>query len=134
MAIWQVPIRLSGRKALDKRTQAILFNSLERLAEALPKEKSWSNSILQYGALDSTCLEIDTESRRLDAHLRIDVRTITQDQLKMIVEFANANELKVKYKGKAYEPAFDVFADIIRQSDANRFVNNPEDFLKSLKI
>lgn len=134
MAIWQVPIRLSGRKALDKRTQAILFNSLERLAEALPKEKSWSNSILQYGALDSTCLEIDTESRRLDAHLRIDVRTITQDQLKMIVEFANANELKVKYKGKAYEPAFDVFADIIRQSDANRFANNPEDFLKSLKI
>lgn len=132
MAIWQVPVNLSSRKVITKRTEEIMLNSLKRLAEVFPKEKSWCNSIMQYGALDSTCLEIDTESRRFDADLRIDVRTITMDQLRIIANFANENDLKVKYKKKVYEPTVDVFVNIIRESDANRFATKPEEFLDGI--
>lgn len=56
MAVWQIPIKL-----ISARECAIDWKNLiktEALSATLPEEKSWCGHIKQYGALDSTCVEV----------------------------------------------------------------------------
>lgn len=131
MAIWQVSISLiktddfSGYKGREQ------LNGLNELSVCFPEEKSWCKSIIQFGKLDSTCIEIYIGENVIS--LRVDLRSVTQQQLETIIRFAISNELKIKYQNITKEPSFVNFIEIFISSDAYRFVNNPTAFLGRTK-
>lgn len=123
MAIWQVPIKLKRKGDMQHGSQ----NLMEELYKILPQRTSWNASILQFGNLDSTCLEID--SAHESTLLRIDVRTITKVELETISKCIVSNGWRIDGEK---EPTFDVIVEMIRQSDACRFVKDGENFLRSI--
>ena len=130
MAIWQVSMLLIKKENIPSCLGENLWNSLNELIAFFPEEKSWCKSIRQFGKLDSTCMEIDLEEEEI--LLRIDLRNITQKQLEVIIRFADANELKIKYKNRVEDPTLSNFIDIFKLSDARRFINDPEGYLMQL--
>lgn len=131
MAIWQVPISLISQKS-TKKSKTVFFNSINALSEVLPEEKSWCTSIKQYGNIDSTCLEIYFGNSVPEVELRIDLRSITKEELSAIIDFANKNSYKAKYSDEILEPTLENFIKILSESDANQFVSNPHKYLKEL--
>lgn len=127
MAIWQVSIVLIKTEKSFSGMENNQWNSLDELIAYFPEEKSWCSSTRQFGKLDSTCLEIDLETEEI--LLRIDLKSITRDQLETIIRFTDSNELKIKYKNKIENPTFDIFISILKESAAYRFINDPEIFL-----
>jgi len=75
-------------------------------------------------------MEIDIEDEEI--LLRIDLRNITKEQLEIIIRFADSNGLKIKYENKVEEPTLRNLINIFKTSDAYRFLNNPERYLKSI--
>ena len=131
MAIWQVPIFLVRNENTGKHLDTNLWEFLDELMHFFPTEKSWCHSIRQYGKLDSTCIEINTEDDEI--RLRIDLRNITKEQLETIIHFAVSNELKILRKNEAMEPTISNFFSIIKESNAYRFINNPEGYLQDIR-
>lgn len=130
MAIWQVSVFLVKKEKKYNSSGINLWNTLDELIEIFPEEKSWCDSIRQFGRLDSTCMEIDIEDEEI--LLRIDLRNITKEQLEIIIRFADSNGLKIKHENKVEEPTFRNLINIFKTSDAYRFLNNPERYLKSI--
>ena len=130
MAIWQVSIILVRKEKTEKYLDANLWKIPEELMKFFPEEKSWSHSIRQYGDLDSTCIEIYTEDDEIS--LRIDLTNITKEQLDVIIEFAVSNDLKIKNENQIIEPTISNFISIMKDSNAYRFINNPEGYLKTI--
>ncbi len=131
MAVWQIPIKL-----ISARECAIDWKNLietEALPATLPEEKSWCGHIKQYGALDSTCVEIFcAEDTVEEISARIDLRNATKEQLESICAFAAANGLCIVHKNKRYVPRLESFRIIIEESDAYRFLADPRTFLDAL--
>ena len=123
MAIWQLAIRLKCGK---KKAESLDFR---RFAELFPEEKSWCSGARQFGSIESTCLELFAGE---EPRLRLDLRSLTREQLNGIVAFATENGLKLKQKGKLYEPSYESFTTLIKVSDAYRFVSSPEKFFGGL--
>ena len=88
MAIWQVPIFLVKEETMLKCSEKYFVESLEKIKKILPEEKSWSESIKQFGNIDSTCLELFYDDLGEDEiKLRLDLRSITKEHLDAIIEF-----------------------------------------------
>lgn len=87
MAIWQLAIRLKCGK---KKAESLDFR---RFAELFPEEKSWCSGARQFGSIESTCLELFAGE---EPSLRLDLRSLTREQLNGIVAFATENGLKLK--------------------------------------
>lgn len=134
MAIWQVTIHLINKKGALNFLTENFRNSLNELELFLPEEKSWCKSIKQYGKLDSTCMEFYVEDDILEDEvmLRIDLRSITELLLEKISHFSIVNEMIIKYGDEELIPTVENFVRIIRQSDAKRFLENPEKYLRTL--
>jgi len=130
MAIWQVSVFLVKKEKIYSCSEINLWNMLDELIKIFPEEKSWCDSIRQFGKLDSTCMEIDVEDEEI--LLRIDLRNITKEQLEIIMRFADSNGLKIKYENKVEEPTLSNFVNIFKASDAHRFLDNPEGYLKAI--
>ena len=132
MAIWQVPIRFAFAQGGE-----VLWAKLAGTAELsaiLPEEKSWSQKIKQYGRLDSTCLEFYCDEGVVEEiSARLDLRSITKQQVEGICAFAAANGLEILCEGKTYAPCRESFRMIVEDSDAHRFLADPEGFLSALK-
>lgn len=128
MAIWQVALYLTSKKHIDISNPAF-ESSLKKLEMFFTETKSWCKNIKQYGELDSTCIEIDIDSCD-DISVRIDLRSISKNQLTAILDFALDNDLCIKYNDNIYETCMESFVSIFRESDANKFLLCPEKFLK----
>lgn len=64
--------------------------------------------------------------------LRIDLRSISELLLEKISHFSIVNEMTIKYGNEELSPTVENFVRIIRQSDAKRFIENPEKYLQIL--
>ena len=62
MAIWQVALNLVKKDDYIDFSSPTFESSLKIIDDIFPATKSWCKTIMQYGSLDSTCLEIDTSS------------------------------------------------------------------------
>ena len=131
MAIWQIPIRL-----VSAQGGGVCFEKLAgttELATILPEEKSWCEKIKQYGALDSTCVELYCSENIIEEiSARIDLRNITKQQMEGICTFAAANGMWLVCGVQAYTPCVESFREIVAQSDAHRFLTDPQGFLDAL--
>ena len=130
MAIWQVSVFLVKKEKKNNSLGIELWNEIDKLNETFPEEKSWCDSIKQFGKLDSTCMEIDTEDEEI--LLRVDLRNITKEQLEIIIQFAKSNDLKIRHENKIEELSISNLINIFKTSDAYRFLNNPERYIESI--
>ncbi len=133
MAIWQVACYLVN-KDMPFLSDVISTQSLDKMRRAFPEEKSWSNSIKQYGATESTCMEISCSEKGEveDIYLRIDLRSISPEHLQTICDFAKANDLFIMHDDVLYIACMDSFAEIIQKSDAYRFLTDQQNFFEEL--
>ena len=131
MAIWQVALNLVKKDDYIDFSSPTFESSLKIIDDIFPATKSWCKTIMQYGSLDSTCLEIDTDDNEAIS-LRVDLRSISKDQLQTLCSFAKENDLFIKYNDTIYECSFDIFLSIFKESNANRFLLDPEAFLNEI--
>lgn len=108
MAIWQTYFSLNN----DQR-QIILHDeqlkSVTELSLLFPEKTSWSKNIRQFGDLDSTCIEFIYENIELskgicEISVRLDLRSITTEELQTICIFACKNDLLVNINDDYYDP------------------------------
>ena len=130
MAIWQVTMALTKEDESLCYQEKNFLDSLNDLNMFFPEKNSWCESIRQFGDLDSTCMEIDY--KQVELSLRIDLRNITKEQLEAIIKFAISNGLKVKYNNMVVSPSFESFVNIIKSSNAYKFINDPNKYLETL--
>ena len=101
MAIWQVNLNFKIQKKLNF-FDTDFNNSLQALSNVLPETTSWSDSIKQYGLLDSTCIEIllDESNHVEEITLRLDLINFSLHQLECICEFAVYNNFLMEYENE----------------------------------
>ena len=130
MAIWQVVLYYVKNGNNIDYSSPVFMSSLKKIEEFFPETKSWSETIKQYGELDSTCIEIDIDNSD-EIAIRIDLRSILKEQLQGLVNFALQNDFSIKYNDVFYEPSIDILITILRDSDASKFIVNPKEFLET---
>ena len=130
MAIWQATFELIKEKNILDCSKKEIWKIVNELIVFLPEEKSWCDSIRQFGKLDSTCIQMDFENGEI--FLRIDLRNITKKQLDMLVNFAESNALKIKHENTIEEPTIRNFVEILKSTEAYRFVRNPQVYLEAI--
>lgn len=135
MAIWQVNLNFKIQKELNF-FDTDFNNSLQALSNVLPETTSWSDSIKQYGLLDSTCIEIlfDESNHVEEITLRLDLINFSLHQLECICEFAICNNFLMEYENELHTVNKNNFIKIIQKSDALKFLENPQEFLNDLRI
>ncbi len=55
------------------------------------------------------------------------------NQVNSIIEFATFNNLRILYNEKVATATVDNIRNMIRESDAFKYLNNPEEFLNNLQ-
>lgn len=141
MAIWQFDCYIIPEKnvianicsdsedILAWGTQSI---SIEKI-DFLEKQKSWSSKISQYGKEDETCIEFFYEKDFLvEIHCRLDLRSLSKKMLKKILDYVQKIEGMVFYEGKIYSPDVNEIIELMKNSKANKFCQNPMDFFEEL--
>ena len=133
MAIWQVAFHFIFEKTL-RFYDPVFQDSLLEFQQEFPEESSWSNTIRQYGKLDSTCMEIDVDSHGevISICSRINLSCISKQQLELICHFAENNEFLIEYNDTLYEPTFANFLEICKMSPAYRFLKDPVKYLEGM--
>jgi hypothetical protein len=133
MAIWQVSISLISDPKINYHDD-VFVNALAVFSRTFPQVKSWSERNLQFGNLDSTCLEIFKTDEEIydDISLRIDLRTLNMLELNEIYRFVQINGFELKCDRMVYKPTMKNLLYIIKNSNAYRFAKNPLNFLDEL--
>ncbi len=130
MAIWQVALHYVKNGNHIDFSSPVFVSSLKKLEEFFPETKSWCKTIRQYGELDSTCIEFNIDYSD-EISIRIDLRSISKNQLQELLNFAIYNGLSIKYNDTLYEASMDTLINIFRESNANKFLLDPEKFLEN---
>lgn len=134
MAIWQVSFYLVSRNTPICIHSEVLAASLQILGEKYPQRKSWCDCAMQYGDLDSTCVELfcyDGETFE-EINVRLDLTKMSKDQIDLICDLTKALDLMIQCDGELYEPTLENLRQIIRRSPARRFLSDPEKYLDEL--
>lgn len=105
MAIWQlgfylipnekIEYELPFRQLLDEsllewQEERIDKESQKKLSRYLPIEKSWSESIIQYGNLEKTCIEVSIDT--ITIRIRLDLARITNSIFEAVLNFIIENK------------------------------------------
>lgn len=149
MAIWQlgfylIPIetitdKLPFKQFLDEsllewKSKRIDRNSQKKLSNHLPMEKSWSNTILQYGNIESTCIEIATDI--VTIRVRLDLARITREVYESVLDFITANNCAL-YKlntGECYQGNRSGLFQLIFDSKLFTIMRKNNKFLEELYV
>ena len=131
MAMWQY--RFNAVLHSNKRISGLSEASLISVEKIMPKEKSWTDRILQYGNLDSDCIEIFYDDSSIDSiEIRIDLRNSNKNIVNAIIEFMLQNDLVILDGKDFLTPSFENIRKLIKQSEEYKFVINPREFLDRL--
>jgi hypothetical protein len=107
---------------------------IERLAERLPKGKSWSENLAVWGDLDGSCVTILREGGVcVEVNARFDLRTVSREIAAAVLDFAR--ELGCWFVTEDRRVIAAEFSDLsaaIRTSKAYTFLENPNAFLDEL--
>ena len=141
MAIWQFDCYIIPKKnvianvCLDSDdilawgTQSISIENIN----FLEKQKSWSSKILQYGKEDETCIDFFYEKGFLtEINCRFDLRSLSKEMLQKILDYVQKIEGMIFYDGKIYSPDINEIIELMKNSKANKFCQNPINFLDEL--
>lgn len=150
MASWQVHfVLLPAAEPSKGKKYGIILETMEKLSKVLPKTKSWSNNIIQFGDLDSTCIEIYLDDDN-EISVRIDLRNCGRKEIESILEFATENNLVIAVNTRKFDPSKendwildpiyefypptkDSIKMIVESSAAFRFCKDPYRFFDDIK-
>lgn len=141
MALWQFDFYIVPRKrcviAKDLDNEDILSWKQDEISSIeisfLERKTSWTEDIVQYGELDGTCIEFLYEDRKLEEiSCRFDLRALSKNLLKEILDFVGKIDGMIFYEGKIYEPKLDEVVELMKNSKANKFCQNPINFFEEL--
>ena len=131
MAVWQVHFELIP---LNEKSINLSFESVERLSKILPREKSWSSSIDQYGLLDETCVEVSYKDKSKEMIEYISVRlglySVTPEMMEAVLTFAQNNDLMILYEEKECLATKENLKAIVISSNAFKFIRDPQAFFE----
>lgn len=114
--------------------QELNMYSINKISKLLPLEKSWSNTIEQFGNIDSTCLEIlYQESDECEISFRLDLRNLSRKILLEILEFIDSHHAGIVYDNKCYQLDESILNHLIENSNAKKFCKNSYEFLQNIK-
>ena len=130
MAIYQVEFNLNDSSNAQKTI--LSEESLIKLSSALPMGKSWHNDIVVYGELESTCVCVWNGSDRVEISCRFDVSSLRDDVINALINFAKANNLTFVYNQEAVDANLDGIKDVLINSPAYKFLENPNVFFDNV--
>lgn len=139
MAIWQfqfyiIPrinseIEIKEDELLSWKKKNISFVKIE----FLERKASWTEKIVQFGKEDETCIQFLYEDDILEEiNCRLDLRSLSKKMLETILNFVKEIDGMIFYKDEIYLPKFDSIIEIIKNSNASKFCQNPTNFLEDL--
>ena len=141
MAIWQFVFYIAPRDCFGNfdtenlwEGKNISSESLSEISNVLSLTKSWSEDITQYGVNDDTCVQIfDIGTSHQSIRIRLSLYSLTKAVLESILKFIAKNEAVIILQDDIrVEPTMKNVLDLIRESDAFKYVKNPEEYLNSL--
>lgn len=101
----------------------------------LEKKESWANWIIQFGEVDSTCIEILMDDEiSFDVRIRLDIRNLKMKTIKCIIDYLCYIDANILYDEKIIVPTKENVIKMILESDAYRFCKSPTGFLDELKV
>lgn len=107
---------------------------LDFLRSFLPEESGWSAEILQFGKIDSTCVEvIFTEGRVSEIVLRLDLRSVSRNLIADIVKYIIMIDGNIYHDGMIIPPEIECLISAMKKSSAARFCADPIDFLHMIE-
>ena len=141
MAVWQLGFYIIHRELIynDLADDSIIawgnntFTGELPDISFLPRKPSWSNDIIQYGDLDSDCMEflLNDKKQIEEIECRLDVRCITKEKLEIVLYYINQIEADIYIDGKIISPQqIEKIISLIRDSSAMKFCINPQAFFK----
>lgn len=144
MAIWQFSCMVIPRgRELNEYTEEQLISwkginlsvsTSEFLHNILPKTKSWSKDIDQYGKNDSTCIEIVYDDNQIEEiNCRLDLRDLSKDLLVRIIEYIKEINGEILYSGNIYPADITTIVDLMKKSDTAKFCNNPRLYFEEVE-
>lgn len=99
----------------------------------LKKNESWSNDIIQYGSLQSTCIELLMENGRIvEISIRLDLRMLTKSLLINVVDYIIRLNSNIYYQNEIIIPSITNISNLIKKSDAYKYCQNPLTFIDDL--
>lgn len=147
MALWQLEFSVIPKEKIIEDTNIEEINisnlwngykikesSINKVEEVLKRNKSWSEDIVQLGDVSETVIEIVYENEIIDEiTCRVDLRNITKEIVEIILNFIDINNLAIIVNDKIYTNITKgLLRDIINESDAYKFINNPQKYLEEL--
>ena len=139
MAIWQfqcfiVPLIENADKLRDD--EIISWKNVEKpliYPDFLECRKSWSSDIVQYGNIDETCIEFIYDKGKLEEiNCRLDLRTLTKNNLARIVKYVQNIEACFLVNDKICLPELEMIILFMKQSKANQYCKSPLEYLKKV--
>lgn len=147
MALWQVELIIVPKEKLNNNTNiedtdiSALWNgyeikkdSIDEIEKVLKRTKSWSEDIVQLGEMSETVIELFySEDMIEEVTCRLDLRSIDTRILDSILNFININNLSIIVGKKVYvDTKRESFIEAIKESDAYKFIKNPQNFLEEM--
>ena len=137
MALWQVDFNIVDKnKKLD---DDILLWEKDILHAAKDisflENNSWSDSIIQFGKSDLTCIEIcldDNKKHVEEISIRIDLRELDADIIINILKYINSLDAVIYYDGKLYDPNMNNMKKILCNSNAFKFCKSPYEYIENI--
>lgn len=147
MALWQTGFMMVPKDKLYSNSNIetvdisslwsgynIKQDSIDEVEKALKRTKSWSEDILQLGDISGTVIEIFYAEDMIDeVTCRLDLRNINTKIIDSILNFISANNIAIIAGNKLYlAPNRESILEIVKKSDAYRFIENPQKFLEEI--
>lgn len=137
MALWQVNFNVVEKnREID---DDILLWKRDVLKEAKKitflEDNSWSDSIIQYGKSDLTCIEICLDDNRKQVEeisVRVDLREPDASLIINILKYINQLEAVIYYDGKIYSPDITSMMEILSNSRAFKFCKSPYEYIENM--
>jgi len=139
MAVWQFQCNIIPlRENMDKlsRDEIVTWKDIAQPAiniDFLERERGWSTDIVQYGKTDETCIEFYYDEDKLEEiDCRLDLRTLTKNNLIQIVKYVQSIKACFFVDDKAYLPQLEIMIELMKQSRANQYCKNPLEYFISI--
>lgn len=144
MALWQFDFMIiPSERSTDHYNEDELISWRDRdidisrdmisdLENTFPIEKSWNSKAIQYGEIDSTCVEILLEENQIeDIRCRLDLRNLKKVELEQIIEMISVINGAIFYEHRIYKADINEFLTLIKNSDSARFCMNPMEYFQT---
>lgn len=154
MAIWQYSLEMFPKLMVEKKYGFVPDSiELESLSEAslwrnttisdlscdpikhtLAPKKGWHEDLALFGDIESDCIEIWCDSNRVICEMscRVDARNSDVTVVLSIFDFCSSNEILLYSKDHGVRCTRSNIASHISASSAGRFLDQPENFIRSL--